>query len=169
MLLDEQPRSSNSAPGNGRLPDARLLQLYGYWLERKGARKFPSRRDIDPVDIRYILNCVMLVDVLRDPLRFRVRLHGTSMVMKAGYDLTGRVLDELPITEYRVYVIDRCKGLVASGEPAFIRHDRILDDQLRSYEALWLPFSEDGQNVTMLLCALIYDEDRIDSDNRHTI
>jgi hypothetical protein len=141
---------------SAEIRDKRLLRFYRYWVERKGARRFPSRGDVDPLDFRYLLGDVMLVDVNRDPLRFRVRLHGSDMVMRAGYDLTGKYLDELPIPEYRKYVVERCKGLVKTGMPLVVQHDRVLGGQPQRYEALWLPFSSDGTQVTMLLCALIY-------------
>ncbi|HEV2546210.1 MAG TPA: PAS domain-containing protein [Stellaceae bacterium] len=137
--------------------DARLRRLYEYWLEKRGDRRFPSRRDIDPIDFSYVLGHVILVDVLRDPLRFRVRVHGTEMVAKAGYDLTGKFLDDHPISEYRHYVMERCEGLVRDGEPLLVRHDRTLDGKPRRYEALWLPLSDDGRHVTKLLATQIYD------------
>ena len=127
---------------------------------KKGQRRFPSRKDIDPVDFSYVLGHVILVDAMRDPMRFRVRLHGTEMVAKAGYDLTGKFLDDHPNTEYRRYVIERCEGLVRDGEPLLVHHDRSLDGKPRRYEALWLPLSDDGQHVTMLLAAMIYDSQR---------
>jgi hypothetical protein len=145
-----------SADVSSEIRDERLLRFYLYWLEHKGARRFPSRRDIDPLDFDYLLGNVMLVDVLSDPLRFRVRLHGSNMVMRAGYDLTGKLVDDLPIPEYRKYVIERCKGMVRTGTPLVVQHDRVLGGQPQRYEALWLPFSSDGTQVTMLLCALIY-------------
>jgi len=37
----------------------------------EGERRFPARADIDPLDFGYVLGHVMLLDVLRDPLRFR--------------------------------------------------------------------------------------------------
>jgi|SRR6185437_3995682 len=137
--------------------DSRLRRLYEYWAAKKGNRRFPARADIDPLDFSYVLGRVMLLDVLRDPLRFRYRVHGTDMVMRAGYDLTGKFLDDLPITEYRKYVQERCEGLVRDREPLLVHYNRTLDGRTRHYEALWLPFSEDGENVSMLLCALIYD------------
>ncbi len=134
-----------------RIRDPRLQRFYEYW---------PARRDIDPLDFPYLLGHILLVDVLESPLRFRVRLHGSHMVARAQYDLTGKLLDELPINDYRAYVMERCRKLVASGEPAIVHHDRPLDGRIHRYEALWLPFSEDGVRVTMLLAALIYDRQR---------
>jgi hypothetical protein len=143
-----------------RIREARLRRLYAYWLERRGNRRMPARRDIDPLDFPYILGSILLVDVVRDPPCFRVRLHGTELVRLAAYELTGKRLDELPSSAYRTYVLERCRGLVETGEPALVHHDRVLDGRRRRYEALWLPFADDGDAVTMLLCALIYENRR---------
>ena len=148
------------SPAPADVREDRIRRLYEYWLAKKGQRRFPSRREIDPVDFPYVLGHVILYDVLRDPLRFRVRVHGTQMVARAGYDLTGKFIDDLPITTYRDYVMQRCEGLVRDGEPLLVWHDRTLDGKLRRYEALWLPLSDDGEKVTMLLAALIYDWER---------
>ncbi len=140
--------------------NARLRRLYEYWLAKKGARRYPSRTDIDPLDFAYVLGHVILFDVIREPLRFRVRVHGTEMVAKAGYDLTGKFLDDLPITDYRLYVRERCEGMVRDGQPILVTHYRTLDGKPRRYEAIWLPLADDGETVSMLLCALIYDWER---------
>jgi hypothetical protein len=147
------------SPQAGSLPDItepRLQRLYSYWLERKGSRRLPARRDIDPLDFTYLLGHIMLIDVLLVPLRFRVRVHGTEMARRAHYELTGKLLDELPISEYRTYVIERCRNLVETGEPMVVHHDRDLDGHNHRYEAVWLPLSDDGATVTQLICALIY-------------
>jgi hypothetical protein len=155
----EAPIERHQAIETG-IQDSRLRRLYQYWLTKRGDRRFPARGDIDPLDFGYVLGHIMLLDVLRDPLRFRVRVHGSEMAIKAGYDLTGKFLDDLPITDYRRYVRERCEGLVRDGQPVLVWHNRTLDGCTRRYEALWLPFSEDGQQVTMLLCALVYDSQR---------
>jgi len=159
MVNGEAPFEKHLISGDG-IEEPRLRALYEYWAAKKGSRRFPMRADIDPLDFGYVLGHVLLLDVMRDPLRFRVRVHGTQMVMRVGYDLTGKYLENLPITEYRGYVRERCEKLARDGEPLVVRHNRTLDGRLRSYEALWLPFSEDGQSASMLLCALIYDWER---------
>jgi len=142
----------------GDIRDPRLRRFYGYWLGKRGARRMPARRDIDPLDFPYVLGNLMLIDVLRDPLRFRVRLHGSNVVARMHYDMTGRLLDEVPRPEWRAYILERCRGLAATGEPLLLLNDLILDDASSRYEALWLPFSDDGVNVTLLVCAMIYGE-----------
>jgi hypothetical protein len=47
---------------------------------------------------------------------------------------------------------------VEVGEPLATVHDRVLDDRLWRYEVVWLPFSDDGAEINMLLCALIYSD-----------
>jgi hypothetical protein len=138
--------------------DHRLRRFYDYWRGKRGDRRFPARRDIDPLDFAYVLGNLMLVDVLRDPQRFRVRLHGTNVVARMHYDMTGKLLDEVPRPEYRAYVLDRCRGLVASGEPVALKNDLTLDGWTSRYEALWLPLSGDGVHVDLLICAMVYGE-----------
>jgi hypothetical protein len=136
--------------------EPRLRQLYSYWLARTGSRRYPARRDIDPSDVPYILPHLMLIDVLREPLRFRVRVHGTERVRRAGYDLTGKSLEDIPTPQYRSYAIERCRKLVKTAEPALVHYARELDGRYYRYEAVWLPLSEDGKQVSQLVCALFY-------------
>jgi hypothetical protein len=141
------------------IAEPRLQKLYAYWSSVRGARRLPARRDIDPLEFAYVLGHVMLVDVLRDPLRFRVRLHGSEMAIRTSRDLTGKLLDDLPGGDFRDYVVERCRGLVESAQPLRIEQDRALDGRQYRYEALWLPLSDDGATVSMLMLGLIYRPD----------
>jgi hypothetical protein len=151
--------SLDLSPPSGELTgftEPPLQRLYDYWRERRNGGRYPRRCDIDPLDFAYLLGNVMLVDVLRNPLRFRMRVHGSEMTRRAHYDLTGKFLDELPIAEYRNYVIGRCTKLVETGEPALVNGERVLDGRRHRYEAVWMPLSENGSDVSMLLCGLVY-------------
>ena len=140
--------------------EPRLRRLYDYWDAARHGRVFPSRRDIDPLDFPYLLGNVMLVDVLDDPRRFRVRLHGTNLVARSRYDLTGKLVDELPFADYRDLTLKRCRELTARPRPLWVERDRVLDQRTFRYQALWLPFSDDDTSVSMLMCAMIYEGDR---------
>src|SRR5947207_671126 len=67
-----------------------------YWLRIRGGRLMPSRADLDPVAIPDLLPCVMLIDVLREPLDFRFRLLGSKHDRRLGDNYRGRLLSELP-------------------------------------------------------------------------
>ncbi len=133
-----------------------LQQLCAYWDERRAGRAMPARADIDPVDFAYALGNVILVDVLHAPMRFRIRLHGTTLATEAGYELTGKMLDELPITEFRALATQSFTATATSGLPFHSSRDRVLDGRRRAYETVMLPMSDDGTTVNMLLVALFY-------------
>jgi hypothetical protein len=130
-----------------------LLRLLDYWETKRGPRRFPSRRDIDPLDFVYILGNVGLIDVLREPLRFRIRLFGENLVHKIGVEVTGKLLDELPLPELRDHFTLRCRQIVERGAPYRTRGDYFLDEHSSLHELLVLPLSEDGAEISMLLFA----------------
>ena len=136
--------------------DPRLQRFYAYWDERRAGRRFPARRDLDPVDFKYILGFVMLMEVHREPLRFRFRLHGAELVRHGGYDMTGKWIEDLPGEENRRALRDRCLTLVETGQPQFVRSERLLDGRLLRYEAVWVPLADDGETINMLMRALSY-------------
>jgi hypothetical protein len=155
---DAAPQATLAADIAAGIRDPKLRRFHRYWLEKRGERRMPARRDIDPLDFPYLLGNLMLIDVLADPQRFRVRLHSANVVARMQYDMTGKLLDEVPRPEWRAYIIERCRGLVEAGEPLLLTNDLWLDGRTSHYEALWLPLSEDGVRVTMLVCGLIYGE-----------
>lgn len=139
----------------------RLWRLYQYWAARRGQRKMPSRADIGVPDIAYVLGDVMLVDVIGSaPPRFRIRLHGTNLAERAGRELTGKILDELPESEFRRQVRDRWSTVAATGQPLRCDRDGEFDGRPYRYESLILPLSADGERVNMELVALIHHDAR---------
>ena len=135
----------------------RLQRLYAYWSTKKGQRKMPSRADIDVLDLRYVLGNIMLVDVIEgSPPRFRIRLHGSNLSERAGYELTGKMLDELPESEFRRNVRQQWTEVATTGEPRQCRRDSSFDGRPYRYESIILPLSADGETVNMELVALIH-------------
>jgi hypothetical protein len=137
-----------------------LRRLYAYWQERRQGREFPARRDLDPLDFRYALGHVLLLDVFGDPVRFRFRLHGSLLTERAGYDMTGKMIDELPNPENRQLLIKRCHALVAARQPLAVIDERILGRRRYGYEAVWLPLATDGRTIDMLMGGLVYRDSR---------
>jgi hypothetical protein len=92
-----------------------LLRLFDYWETKRGQRPWPARRDIDPLDFHYVLGNVALLDVLRQPWRFRVRLFGDNLARRIGIEVTGRMLDEVPLPQLRDHFAQRCREIVERG------------------------------------------------------
>ncbi|HZB90275.1 MAG TPA: PAS domain-containing protein [Stellaceae bacterium] len=137
-----------------------LRQLYLYWEARRGNREFPARRDLDPLDFRFALGHIVLIDVLYTPLRFRFRVHGSELSLRAGYDMTGKMAEELPDPKNRARLIERCRGLVERPRPLRVADQWPLGKRLFSYEAVWLPLGEAGRPVTMLMAGMVYRDGR---------
>jgi hypothetical protein len=145
------------------MPDivnAKLKRLYEYWAAKRGDRRFPARADIDPVDMAFALGSVILAEVLPEtPPRFRIRLHGTTLTQRVGYDLTGKMLDEMPVPEFRDLSTRSFTKVVSTGEPLHVLADRLVDARMQRYEAILMPLSSDGERIDMLLVGLSYDGD----------
>jgi hypothetical protein len=77
------------------LNSAPLLRLDTYWREKCRGRLMPSRADIDPSEIKELLPQIIMTRIEHDPLRVRYSIVGTACALSAGFDYTGRYLDEL--------------------------------------------------------------------------
>jgi hypothetical protein len=139
--------------------DPRLRRLYDYWLSlRPAAGSLPGRQHIDPAAIRDLLPWIWMVDVERNPWRFRYRLLGTEQVHAMERDLTGRFLDEahpsfIASISYRQYVAaaERYEIGYLRGPPVF--H---LNKDYVAIERLLVPLAKDGATVDVLLAITIY-------------
>jgi hypothetical protein len=141
-----------------RIRHPELLQLYDYWDKRRTGRRFPARADIDPLDLKFALGNLTLVDVLQDPLRFRFRLTGSLFAQRMGLDLAGKFVDDIPDAEYRARVHANFARMAETGEPSISLNERVIDGERHKFEVLRLPLSEDGVKVTMLLTCAMYFE-----------
>ncbi len=135
----------------GDIPDPLMRRLFHYWLEKRGARRFPARADLDPIDFRYVLGNVVLIDVVLPGPRFRYRLIGTNLLLRDAHDRTGKWIDELPSLEYRRTVLARLHALADRPAPVFVRNTAVLDNRQYDYEALWLPLAKNGESIDMLM------------------
>jgi hypothetical protein len=143
-----------------------LRQLYSYWLERRGDGHYPRRADFDPIGLRFILGNLILVDVIAgDPLAFRIRLHGSNLAHRHGYELTGKMLDELPVTRQRDLARLSFSRVVQSGVPLHALRDHWIDGRRQRYETIILPLSSDGTAIDMLLVGLIHADDGLGDAN----
>lgn len=134
------------------IKDPDLCRLYAYWADKRGDRLFPARRDIDPSEIKSLLPYVMLVDVLREPLDFRIRLAGTEIVSRFGEELTGRLLAQIDLDGEAVSIFDCYASVVDSGEPRLDEEEFVRNDgRYMHYARLLLPLSNDQKGVDILL------------------
>lgn len=156
-------RERESAPDrvrHERLPDdirhPNLVRLYRHWDEVRRGRAMPSRADVDPLELPELLGNLLLIDVLREPLRFRYRLIGSKLTERVKRDMTGKYFDEVPEPLYRERLYAWHGGVVEEKVPRGGVTARRLLDRWEPYEILTLPLSTDGVQVDMTLTGLYY-------------
>jgi hypothetical protein len=139
----------------------RLQKLYASWLAKRGGRRFPARADFDPIELRFILGNLILVDVVgKEKPEFRIRLHGSNLVARHGYELTGKMLSELPIDEQRKRAQQTFAAVVTSREPLHGHRDQMFGNKWQPYETLILPLSSNDDDIDVLLVGLIHDDEK---------
>lgn len=143
------------------ITNPRLRRLYEYWDGKRAGRTMPARADIDPIDMAFALGNLILVEVLPEtPPRFRIRLHGTTLVEYAGYDLTGKMLDDMPLPEFRELASRSFRKVARDAQPLHVAAERIIDERMQHYETILMPLSSDGARVDMLLIGMVYTLER---------
>jgi hypothetical protein len=141
-----------SAEDLAALPrDDAARRLYRYWCERRAAKSFPSRDDVDPLDFTYAIGHVSLIEVLHAPLRFRYRLVSTSLTEHLGYEMTGKFIDDIPEPELRIFTRDFYTKAVDLAAPLYESGEFVRDGRCWRHETLVLPLSADSRTINMLL------------------
>jgi hypothetical protein len=131
----------------------KLRELYAYWRSKVAGGRLPSRADIDPAEIPLLLPHLFLVDVERNPQRFRFRLIGTQICAWAGRDATGMYVDD-PGFGRRTAELTRQYGEVAARGLAFYIEQPASrkERDYAFYDRIVMPLAQDGRTVDMLLC-----------------
>src|SRR5215472_1830417 len=105
-----------------------LQRLHHEWESRRRGRRMPARADFDPVDLKYALGYLSLIDVRRDPLRFRFRVHASNVAGRVGFDLTGKEVDAIADMHYRKLVRAHYIAVVEQRWPVVEFRDRVMTD-----------------------------------------
>jgi hypothetical protein len=137
----------------GAPPD--LLEIYAYWLRKRGDRAMPARADIEPTEIGRLLPGMLLVDVQRTPdgaPDFLYRLVGTREVDMRGHDPTGRRVAEAYYGTSAESVIGWYRRVVEARSP-FLDDDcyHLPGQEWSPFASIYLPLSNDGAEVNMVL------------------
>jgi hypothetical protein len=161
MTLDRSGAAPDVGGGDDALPftDARIEATYRYWQSKAAGRAMPSRADIDPVEIPGLLPHIMLVDVLEDG-GYRYRLIGTEIERAHGVKATGRRADEMiRDPDYRKHVLGLYAECLRERRPVFseglfLSPTALMPERYR--KVLFLPLSQDGDRVNMLLLVVTF-------------
>lgn len=149
---------------NFELPDdcsSNILELFEYWRSIHPESGLPARRDFDPLDLPpgYWPN-ISLVDVTKDPLRFRLRLVGTEIVRFKQRDGTGQWLDEFIPGFENSPEFEMFRSCVMAGTPKYGKNIAEAEGAAARIERICLPLASDGVNVDVLLLMTNFNDNR---------
>ncbi|WP_084462555.1 PAS domain-containing protein [Oceanibaculum pacificum] len=130
-----------------------LSSLHLYWRSLKLGKALPSRHDFVAEDVWSWIGHIGLLDVEREPLRFRIRLQGNHLARLTGFDATGRYLDEVALPLYHDEILAQHRRATETGEPVYASH---IDESRpwKRIDRLILPFATDGRTVDLLMTGL---------------
>lgn len=153
--MSEARRSPNSSQSIPEECHPKVRAIHDYWRSKHPTGGgLPGRQHIDPIDIPQLLPNIWLIDVKRNPYRFRFRLVGTLVVDYAGEDNTGKWFDErLPDFDPSVFI-----DVVESGRPSWARGRSKMRPEKDYYELerVRLPLASDGVTVDMILSLTVF-------------
>ncbi len=129
-----------------------IRSFYDYWLSIHPATGLPGRQHFDPLEIPRLLANIWLLDVFREPYRFRVRLVGTAITDFTGRDVTGQwchdVYDNFEDTDGFSCI----RACAVNGKPQY-RMGNVISNLERSYtaaERIYLPLASNGRDVDII-------------------
>jgi len=135
----------------------RVRAIYRYWDSKRNGRLMPRRSDLDPLEIPRFLPDICLVDVVPDARRYVYRLIGTNEVAMRGRDPTGLAVGEGYFGTSAQSVFLNYDGVTRSRAPRIDRDPSITsDDRFIQHESIFLPLSDDGETVNMVLVLTVY-------------
>ena len=143
-----------------RIPDDRSFwhplaqQCYDYWLSIAPPGHLPGRQHIAPEKMAAWLSRLWLLDVHRDPLRFRLRVCGSAVVRSLGQEVTGRWLDEVhPLSASDPRSRDRLRLVAEQRQPTWRRGAPrwTRAPEFTTVESLMLPLAADGKLVDKIM------------------
>jgi hypothetical protein len=138
-------------------PGARAL--WDYWQTIHPASGLPGRQHFDPGAVIELLPNLVLVEVHREPLRFRYRLVGSRVDAVNRRGLSGKWLDEAYADQPAgKAILDEYARVAETGLPTWRRGEtRILPDpDCRIIEVLRLPLASNATTVDMVLGITLY-------------
>jgi len=145
------PRTTDVAEMRRRATPA-TQAFYDYWDARRGSRVMPARADLDPVEMKAWLPGIQLIDVHENPRRLVYRLVGEVEVEMRGFNHVGREVGDAFFAVSRDEAL-RNYNMVIDGRSMvydWARYRTASGFQV-SQETIFLPLSEDGTHVNMVI------------------
>jgi len=136
--------------------DPELGPALAYWIEKRGDRAMPRKRDIDPTEITpRLLPNLQIIDVIGHGDRFRYRLVGTASVAAYGRDYTGSYADELFSDDRLIFIQNIYRNIYELKTPIFSQNRYHTTKHVDVFaNRIYMPLSDDDVAVDHILGVL---------------
>jgi hypothetical protein len=145
-------------PSLESLPE-KLAAIVAHWqgLRREGC-DLPLYADFEPMAVARLLSNIYLLGVSHDPLRFRFRLLGETVLEAGAPGRPGLYVDELPRTGTQANLHASLAAAVASRQPNWYRGPPTLQHHadVAELEGVMLPFAAADGRIEAFLCLTLY-------------
>lgn len=141
------------------LNDPMVLEILNYWYAKRGARKMPSPKDMDPVDFARHMPHLMMIQVDHDPFRLTYRLIGEEVTYSHGINLRGRpVFDANEHTPHLGTVLHELyKAVAMLRRPLGVGGSMEFGGRGHmAFEAAYMPLSADGERTDRIFTVTSY-------------
>lgn len=99
--------------------DPDVQQFLQLWFDAHVNGRAPGKEFLDPLRLRFLLGSLSLLEVHKNPLRFRYRLVGTDIVQRLGVELTGKWLDDHPDPSFRPFLLQGATIVYRESKPVY--------------------------------------------------
>lgn len=127
-------------------------EMFAYWASLRRGAGLPGRVDLHPSNMKRLLPTVSLIDVVREPRDYRLRLAGTGLYGVYGREITGKSLSEVYNTAAADYWRKELDKVVDERRPGVGVHS-LAWRGAPHMSILWLrlPLASNGKDVDMIL------------------
>jgi hypothetical protein len=133
-------------------PGPVLEAARAYWERLRRGRTMPARGDINPVEVPKPLSCVLLVDVLAQPLDFRFRLVGGDVEAISFRNYRGVRFSEIVHMRPGSEIFGAYRQVVETRRPLWAEVSYVgFDSGIRRIRHILMPLSEDDDRVDTVL------------------
>lgn len=139
--------------------DPDLARVRDYWESlKRGDANMPFWDDFKASSLPDLSDRLMLLDVIDEPVRFRINFLAQQLTDRYGAVITSKFIDELELKNPLEYLPSQCSATIESRASTFYRHGtgEIRNSQgPASYARLLLPMWGNG-HIGMLLGAFAW-------------
>jgi len=141
------------------LSDPVVLEVLNYWYDRRGERRMPRPRDIDPIDFARHLPNLMMIQVDHDPFNLTYRLIGEEVTHVHGKNHRGRPVRAVDETRPHLGSLlhELYKAVALLRRPVGVGGSMEFPGRGHmNFEAAYMPLSEEGERTDRIFTVTSY-------------